>query len=147
MFDDITPITVANFLNYVNSGRFNGTVIHRSVPGFVIQGGWLSYNARNNQLDQIALDAAIQNEFSVSNTRGTVAMAKVGGDPNSATSQWFVNLADNSANLDGQNGGFTAFGRVIGDGMTVVDNIAAQPTFTVAGITDFPLLNYSSTDT
>ena len=147
LFDDITPITVANFLNYVNSGRFNGTVIHRSVPGFVIQGGWLSYNAATNQLDQITLDAAIQNEFSVSNTRGTVAMAKVGGDPNSATSQWFVNLADNSANLDGQNGGFTAFGRVIGDGMTVVDNIAAQPTFTIAGITNFPLLNYSNTDT
>ena len=143
LFDDVTPITVANFLNYVNTGRFNGTVIHRSVPGFVIQGGWLSYNAATNQLDPITLDAAIQNEFSVSNTRGTVAMAKVGGDPNSATSQWFVNLADNSANLDGQNGGFTAFGRVIGDGMTVVDNIAAQPTFTIAGITNFPLLSDS----
>jgi peptidyl-prolyl cis-trans isomerase A (cyclophilin A) len=146
LFDDVTPITVANFLNYVNSGRFNGTVIHRSEPGFVIQGGWLSYNAATNQLDPITLDVATQNEFSVSNTRGTVAMAKVEGDPNSATSQWFVNLADNSANLDGQNGGFTAFGRVIGDGMTVVDNIAAQPIFTIAGITNFPLLNYSSSD-
>ena len=50
LFDDVTPITVANFLNYVNSGRFNGTVIHRSVPGFVIQGGWLSYNARNQSV-------------------------------------------------------------------------------------------------
>ena len=141
LFDDVTPITVTNFLNYVNSGRFNGTVIHRSVPGFVIQGGWLSYNAATNQLEKIILDAAIQNEFSVSNTRGTVAMAKVGGDPNSATSQWFVNLADNSANLDGQNGGFTAFGRVTGDGMTVVDNISAQPTVTIAGITNFPFLS------
>jgi len=141
LFDDVTPITVTNFLNYVNSGRFNGTVIHRSVPGFVIQGGWLSYNAATNQLEKITLDVAIQNEFSVSNTRGTVAMAKVGGDPNSATSQWFVNLADNSANLDGQNGGFTAFGRVTGDGMTVVDNISAQPTVTIAGITNFPLLS------
>ena len=144
LFDDVTPVTVANFLNYVNSGRFNGTLIHRSVSNFIIQGGWLSYNAATNQLDPITLDVAIQNEFSVSNTRGTVAMAKVEGDPNSATSQWFVNLADNSANLDDQNGGFTAFGRVIGDGMTVVDNIAAQPTFTIAGITNFPLLNYSS---
>jgi len=143
LFDDATPITVANFLNYVNSGRFNGTEIHRSVPGFVIQGGWLSFNAASNSLDQVTLDAAIQNEPVFSNTRGTVAMAKLPGDPNSATSQWFVNLADNSANLDGQNGGFTAFGRVIGDGMTVVDSIAAQPTFTVAGITDFPLVNYN----
>jgi peptidyl-prolyl cis-trans isomerase A (cyclophilin A) len=147
LFDNFTPITVANFLNYVNSGSFDGTAIHRSIPGFVIQGGWLSFNEATNKLDQIAVDAAIQNEPKFSNTRGTVAMAKVGGDPNSATSQWFVNLADNSADLDGQNGGFTAFGRVIGDGMTVVDNIAAQPTFTVAGITNFPLLNYSNTDT
>ena len=145
LFDDVTPVTVANFLHYVNSGRFNRTVIHRSEQGFVIQGGWLSYNDATNQLDQITTDVAAQNEFSVSNTRGTVAMAKVGDDPNSATSQWFVNLADNSADLDGQNGGFTAFGRVIGDGMTVVDNIAAQPTFTIAGIANFPLLNYPST--
>jgi peptidyl-prolyl cis-trans isomerase A (cyclophilin A) len=145
LFDDVTPVTVANFLNYVNSGRFNRTVIHRSEQGFVIQGGWLSYDGATNQLDQITTDVAAQNEFSVSNTRGTVAMAKVGDDPNSATSQWFVNLADNSAILDSQNGGFTAFGRVIGDGMTVVDNIAAQPTFTIAGIANFPLLNYPST--
>ncbi len=144
LFDDVTPITVANFLNYVNSGRFNGTVIHRSVSNFVIQGGWLTFDQAANQLNPIVTDAAIQNEFSVSNTRGTVAMAKVGGDPNSATSQWFVNLADNSGNLDGQNGGFTAFGRVLGDGMTVVDAIAALPTFTLAGIPDFPLVNYIS---
>ena len=144
LFDNFTPITVANFLNYVNSGSFDGTAIHRSIPGFVIQGGWLSFNEATNNLDQIAVDAAIQNEPKFSNTRGTVAMAKVGGDPNSATSQWFVNLANNSANLDDQNGGFTVFGRVIGNGMTVVENIAAQPTFTIAGITDFPLINLSN---
>ena len=143
LFDDVTPGTVANFLNYVTSGRFNGTEIHRSVTGFVVQGGWLTYNPATNSLDQITVDAAIQNEFSVSNTRGTVAMAKLEGDPNSATSQWFVNLADNSANLDGQNGGFTAFGRVIGDGMTVVDDIAAQQRYTLAGLADFPLINYN----
>ncbi|GJM13524.1 MAG: hypothetical protein DHS20C12_19270 [Pseudohongiella sp.] len=144
LFDDVTPSTVANFLNYVNSGRYNGTLIHRSVPNFVIQGGWLSYNAATNVLDQITVDAPVQNEPGVSNTRGTVAMAKLDGDPNSATSQWFVNLSDNSTNLDAQNGGFTAFGRVIGDGMSVVDSIAALQTYTVAGITDFPLVNYTS---
>ena len=73
-------------------------------------------------------------------------MAKLGGDPNSATSQWFINLNDNSANLDAQNGGFTVFGEVIGDGMTVVDALAALPTFTVSGNPNFPLNNYTSAD-
>ena len=144
LFDDVAPITVTNFLNYVNSGRFNSTVIHRSVSNFIVQGGSFSFDASSGNIVSVATDAAIQNEFSVSNTRGTVAMAKLGGDPNSATSGWFVNLADNSSNLDAQNGGFTAFGRVIGDGMTVVDSIAAQPTYTLAGLTDFPLINYIS---
>ena len=153
LFDDVAPITVANFLNYVNSGRFNNTVIHRSVIvplPFIIQGGSFSFDASTGSIISVATDAAIQNEFSVSNTRGTVAMAKLGGDPNSATSGWFVNLADNSGNLDAQNGGFTAFGRVIGDGMTVVDSIAAQPTYTLIrrprapDIPNFPLINYVS---
>jgi len=143
LFDDVTPITVTNFLNYVNSGRFNGALVHRSINDFIIQTGSITFNQQSLNFESIATDAAIQNEFSVSNTRGTVAMAKVEGDPNSATSSWFVNLADNSANLDNQNGGFTAFGRVIGDGMTVVDNIAAQPTITVNDIPNFPLVNYT----
>ncbi len=144
LFDDETPLTVANFLNYVSAGRFNGTVIHRSDFNFVIQGGWLSFDSEASTLIPITTDDPIQNEPGVSNTRGTVAMAKLSGDPNSATSQWFVNLNDNSANLDAQNGGFTAFGRVIGDGMAVVDAIAALTTYTVAGINDFPLINYIS---
>ena len=142
LFDDITPITVTNFLNYVNSGRYNGTVIHRSIvtpSPFIIQGGWLSYNAEANTLSPITTDAAIQNEPGIPNLRGTVAMAKLSGDPNSASSQWFVNLNDNSGNLDA------------GDGMTVVDNIAAQSTFRVNGvagfpngISDFPLINVTN---
>jgi peptidyl-prolyl cis-trans isomerase A (cyclophilin A) len=147
LFDDVTPITVANFLNYVNSGRYNGTAIHRAVViqgvPFVIQGGWLSYDQGSNSLNAIATDTEIPNEFALPNTRGTVAMAKLAGDPNSATSQWFVNLSDNSANLDAQNGGFTVFGRVLGDGMDIVDSIAALPTYTLTGIEDFPLFNYS----
>ncbi|MEX0962706.1 MAG: peptidylprolyl isomerase [Pseudohongiellaceae bacterium] len=147
LLDDDAPGTVANFLNYVNSGRYNGTVIHRSIVSptpFIVQGGWLTFDSGAGTLNPISIDSAIQNEFKVPNTRGTVAMAKLSGDPNSATSQWFVNLADNRANLDAQNGGFTVFGRVIGDGMTVVDAIANQPTFTLAGIQDFPLINYNS---
>lgn len=93
LFDDVAPITVTNFLNYVNSGRFNGTVIHRSVPSFIIQGGWLTFDQTNNSLNPITTDPTIQNEFNLSNTRGTIAMAKQEGNPDSASSQWFINLA------------------------------------------------------
>jgi len=143
LFANITPGTVSNFLNYVNSGRYDGVLFHRSVMSFVLQGGGYIFNESNYRLDSVRTDEAIQNEFNVSNTRGTISMAKLGGNPNSATSQWFINLADNSINLDGQNGGFTVFGKVIGDGMDVVDRIAALQTYTVAGLSDFPLNNYT----
>lgn len=131
MFNQQTPQTVANFLSYVNSNRFDSTFFHRSVSGFVVQGGGYSFPSGN----AIRKDPTVVNEFSTSprnsankvNTRGTVAMAKKGGDPNSADSEFFFNLADNSSNLDNQNGGFTTFGRVVGTGMTVVDQIAALP--------------------
>ena len=124
LFDD-TPISKANFLSYVNGGAYANTIIHRSVPGFVIQGGGYTYSVSTSH---IPVSAAIRNEFARPNIRGTVAMAKVGGNPDSATSEWFVNLADNRANLDNQNGGFTVFARVIGNGMAVVDGIAALQT-------------------
>jgi peptidyl-prolyl cis-trans isomerase A (cyclophilin A) len=121
---DAAPGHVENFLNYVNDGDFDKSFVHRSVSGFIIQGGGFNY------IDQtfgfVPTDPPIQNEFGLSNTRGTVAMAKAGSDPNSATSQWFINLADNSANLDLQNGGFTVFGVVV-KGMDVADAIAALP--------------------
>ena len=142
LFDDAAPLTVANFIRYAESGRYNGTVIHRSVPDFVVQGGWLTYESESNSLISIKTDSALLNEFHLSNIRGTVAMAKVGGDPNSATSQWFINLSDNSKNLDNQNGGFTVFGRVIGNGITIADEISSLKTYTVGGITDFPLKDY-----
>jgi cyclophilin family peptidyl-prolyl cis-trans isomerase len=118
-----TPLTVANFLSYVDSGAYDGSFFHRSVPGFVVQGG--GYDVANNQVETITTNPAVQNEPGQSNVRGTVAMAKLGTNPNSATDQFFFNLADNSSNLDGQNGGFTVFGNVIGNGMTVVDAMAA----------------------
>lgn len=142
LFDDSAPLTVANFIRYAESGRYNGTVIHRSVPNFVVQGGWLTYESESNSLTPIKTDSTLLNEFRLSNIRGTVAMAKVGGDPNSATSQWFINLSDNSKNLDNQNGGFTVFGRVIGNGITIADEISSLKTYTVGGITDFPLKDY-----
>ena len=122
LFSAETPLTVRNFLNYARSGRYDSSIIHRSVPDFVIQGGGYGLNGTN--LNKIPTDAAVTNEPGISNLRGTVAMAKLGGNPNSATSEWFVNLGNNSANLDAQNGGFTVFGELIGNGMAVADRIA-----------------------
>lgn len=122
------PKTVENFLAYINAGRYQNTFIHRAVSGFVIQGG--GYTAAVPYA-HIATFPTVVNEFKVPNTRGTVAMAKLGSDPNSATSEWFVNLADNRANLDNQNGGFTVFARVIGNGMNVVDGIASLPRYNI----------------
>ncbi len=127
LFDTVTPQTVANFLNYVTRGDYANTVVHRSVPGFIVQGGGFNDDPANN-FSAIATDPAVQNEFNLSNIRGTIAMAKLSGNPNSATDQWFFNLGDNSSNLDQQNGGFTVFGRVLGAGMDVIDAIAQLAT-------------------
>lgn len=124
LFDTVAPVTVQNFLNYVNSGAYNGAHFHRLSKDFVLQGGGFKFVPFRGPI-ATPTDAPIVNEYKLSNTRGTVAMAKLGTDPNSATSQWFVNLADNSANLDSQNGGFTVFGHVLGDGMQVMDRINA----------------------
>ena len=127
LFDTDTPLTVANFLSYVNAGRYNQSFIHRSVPGFVIQGGGFGLNG--NTVLPVTTNAAVPNEPGISNLRGTVAMAKLSNNPNSATSQWFINLEDNSQKLDAQNGGFTVFGQVVGNGMAVADRIAAFATY------------------
>jgi peptidyl-prolyl cis-trans isomerase A (cyclophilin A) len=131
-----TPATAANFLSYVDGGHFQDTFIHRSVPGFVVQGGGFKVSgAKPVSVDNVTQFAAVVNEpkptttTAPNNVRGTIAMAKLGSDPNSATNQWFFNLADNSANLDNQNGGFTVFGRVLGGGMAAVDEIAKVPRF------------------
>lgn len=148
LFDD-TPLTRANFLTYVEANQYNNTIIHRAPENFVIQGGGFTSTV---PIGEVQRRGPVRNEFRRSNVRGTLAMAKVGpaaGQPptdatiNSATSQWFVNLRDNSENLDNQNGGFTVFARVLGNGMnTTVNAIAAVPRYTVDNIyTDFPLRN------
>lgn len=126
LLDAEAPLTVANFLGYVRSGAYANSFIHRSMPGFVIQGGGYTW-ADAGGYAKVPAGPAVKNEFSStrSNVRGTIAMAKVGGNPDSATTEWFFNLADNSSNLDRQNGGFTVFGRVTAPGMAVVDRIAA----------------------
>ena len=143
LYDAAAPRTVANFLNYVNSGTYNNSFFHRSVPGFIIQGGGYIWNDSTGNVSSVTTNAPIANEFSASrsNRRGTIAMAKLGGDPNSATSQWFINLADNGSALDGQNGGFTVFGEVSAASMEVVDSIARLPIANVSGpFTELPLV-------
>jgi len=123
LLDSVAPITVANFLRYVNGGLYDGTIFHRTVSDFIDQAGGFKTDG-----SAIPTFGTIQNEFHVSNTAGTVAMAKLSGDPNSATSQWFINVADNSAVLDPQNGGFTVFAQVLYNGLTVADQINSLPT-------------------
>ncbi len=162
LYNQATPLTVANFLNYVDTGRYVITdphtgdpapiFFHRSVANFVIQSG--GFLATTNPDDAgilrptaVATFAPVMNEPGISNTRGTVAMAKIDGAADSATSQWFINLADNSATLDTENGGFTVFGRVLGDSMTVVDAIAALPVFNFGSpFETVPLRNYTKAD-
>lgn len=142
LYDAEAPATVANFLSYVNNGAYNNSFIHRSESSFVIQGG--GYMVSGNSVQAITANAPVVNEFSPqrSNVRGTVAMAKTANNPNSATNQWFVNLADNSANLDNQNGGFTVFAKVIGKGMDVVDGIARLSTVNAGSpFTKLPVRN------
>lgn len=124
LYDQDTPETVANFLEYVNAGDYENTFIHRSVPGFVVQGGGFTFDPDDNTVAAISANAPVVNEPVFSNVRGTIAMAKSPTSPDSATNQWFFNLTDNSANLDNQNGGFTVFGEVTGNGMAIIDAIA-----------------------
>lgn len=154
LFDERTPRHVTNFLNYITSGRYQNTIFHRSARQdnglpFVLQGGGFRFDdgadnvADDSSLPPVQTDAAVQNEPGISNLRGTIALAKLGGDPSSGTSQFFFNLGNNAANLDNQNGGFTVFGQVIGTGMQVVDNLAALPTQNRQGaFNEIPLVNF-----
>ncbi len=144
LYDQGTPATVANFLAYVNAGAYDNAVVHRAVNGFVVQGGGFTYEGTQT-LASVVANAPVVNEPKFSNVRGTIAMAKLGGNANSATNQWFINLGDNSSNLDAQNGGFTVFGQVIGNGMDVVDAINALPRFAFSSPFDsLPLRDYTT---
>lgn len=118
------PKSVENFLRYARSGFYDGTVFHRVIAGFMIQGGGFTAD-----LTKKPVGAPIENESKngLSNKRGTIAMARTMA-PHSATAQFYVNLVDN-ANLDARGGqwGYAVFGRVV-EGMDVVDAIAAVPT-------------------
>jgi len=127
LYRDKAPKTVDNFLTYVDEGFYEGTIFHRVIEGFMIQGGGFGQNMRKK-----STHAAIENEADngLKNERGTLAMART-SDPNSATAQFFINHKDNDflnhTSKDPRGWGYAVFGRVT-DGMGVVDEIAAAPT-------------------
>ncbi len=128
LYPDKAPKSVANFLQYVRDGFYAGTVFHRAIPGYLLQGGLYT-----RELQPRRTRPAIPSEADngLSNLRGTVAVAR-GADPNSGTSQFFINLVDNRrldfvGNQSGLTWGYAVFGKVI-KGMDVVDKIAALPT-------------------
>lgn len=128
LYPDATPQTVANFLSYVDAGDYNGTVFHRTITDFIVQGGGFKPIAAPDKFVSVAARPSPVNEPGISNLRGTVAMAKIGGQPNSATTNFFFNLGDNSDNLDNQNEGFTVFGRLSESSLAAMDALAAFPT-------------------
>src|SRR5688500_5215003 len=134
LFDKQAPITVENFLRYADEGFFAGTIFHRVIPGFMIQGGGLTADMANKRGHE-----PIKNEATngLKNKRGTLSMART-NDINSATSQFFINLVDNDfLNNKPGNFGYAVFGRV-DSGMDVIDAMAGVRTGTRAGHQDVP---------
>jgi cyclophilin family peptidyl-prolyl cis-trans isomerase len=135
LFEQDAPVTTRNFLEYLDAGHFDGTVFHRVIPGFVVQGGGLPADMK-----QKATRAPIQNEATngLKNRRGTLSMART-NDPHSATSQFFINLVDNASLNPGRGGaGYAVFGHVT-EGMDVVDKMAAAKTGNKSGHQDVPV--------
>jgi cyclophilin family peptidyl-prolyl cis-trans isomerase len=147
LFDDDAINTVLNFLGYVDRGDYDGTFIHRSVrigqvePGGgggstidILQGGGYKYSAPSSYNRIATNPPTVLNESSISNTRGTIAMART-ADPDSATHEWFFNLDDANAVLDGDTEtGYTVFGQVLGDGMDVLDEMATVPIWNASSV-------------
>ncbi len=131
---DLAPETVANFLEYVKRGFYEGTLFHRVIPGFMIQGGGFDTNMGKKPTDAPVINESRQ---TAKNLRGTIAMART-TNPDSATSQFFINLVDNHyLNATASRPGYTVFGSVT-DGMGVVDAIAGVETGRVNGMADVP---------
>jgi len=132
------PKTVENFLAYVDSGFFEGTIFHRVIPGFMVQGGGFDAEMRQKPTRNPIPNEA---DNGLKNLRGTIAMART-GDPHSATAQFFVNTVDNRPldhrSKDSQGWGYTVFGRVV-EGLDVVDAISAVATTTKSPFADVPV--------
>jgi len=130
------PVTVKNFLGYVEEGFFDGTIFHRVINGFMIQGGGFTADMRQKQTHSPIVNEA-KNGFK--NDRGTIAMGQIPGNPDSATSQFFINHKNNDFlnYVEGRNPGYAVFGRTV-EGMDVVDKIAAVKTTVSSGKQDVP---------
>jgi len=139
LFSDKAPETVKNFLHYTKNGNYNGTIFHRVIPNFMIQGGGLMPG-----MGEINTISPVVNESNndISNKKGTISMART-SDPHSATSQFFINLKDNDF-LDKANApdnfGYCVFGKVV-EGIEIVETIGAVNTGNNAGHSDVPLID------
>ena len=131
---DKAPKTVENFLAYVDAGFYSGTIFHRVIRMFMVQGGGMDATLKKKKTFRPPVELEVNR--GLSNLRGTVAMART-SNPNSATSQFFVNVVDNKR-LDSTGGGYAVFGKVI-SGMDVVDAIRAMPTTKKNGMRDVPV--------
>lgn len=120
------PITVENFLGYVKKKHYDGTVFHRVIDGFMIQGGGFKLDGKDLVEQKTGKGIVNEGQNGLKNDRGTIAMART-SDPNSATAQFFINVADNAALNFPSNGGYAVFGKVV-EGMDVVDKIKAVTT-------------------
>ncbi len=138
LFDAQAPLTAANFREYVKKGHYDGTIFHRVINNFMIQGGGFEPGMK-----QKSVGTPIRNEASreLSNTNGTIAMART-SDPHSATAQFFINVKDNDfldhSSPTAQGWGYAVFGKVT-DGMDIVERIKAVPTGSRGGHQDVPL--------
>lgn len=132
------PISVKNFMTYVNEGHYDGTIFHRVIDGFMIQGGGFTKDMKQKA---VHAPIAIESDNGLLNKRGTIAMART-SDPNSATAQFFINVSDNSfldfRSKNPRDIGYAVFGKVI-DGMTVVDQIKKVQTGTKGPFENVPV--------
>lgn len=135
LHEEKAPITVENFLKYVDDGFYEGLIIHRIVPNFVVQGG--GYDVELNYVQPTYDGIKNESDNGLANSRGTLSMARTSA-PDSANSQFFINLVDN-ANLDGSSGrpGYAVFATVV-EGMEIVDAMARVPTKNVAQLPGMP---------
>ena len=137
LYPDNAPETVKNFLNYIDSKYYDGTIFHRVIPNFMIQGGGFTPDMQRKPTQDPVKNEA---DTGLKNDRGTIAMART-GNPHSATGQFFINSKNNDflnhKSKTQQGWGYTAFGKVV-EGMKIVDAISAVKTKTTGGFQDVP---------